>query len=153
MKYRVPRLSPDPPTELWITDLGDAPLMRIETVPHGNAFGVVLRDCENTPLAAVTVRRGPFKTTAEVEVAGEPFAQLRLKRGAVRVRTRTGDYIIAGDFAAFDFHVLLNTSPVADIAPRQTEHHTYLLETSDHESQAPLIAMVLAVDLLLQTRR
>ena len=152
MKYRVPRFSPDPPTDQWITDLDGTRLMRIEIVPHGSAFGVVLRDCENSPLAAVTVRRGFLKTTIEVEVAGEPFAQLRLQRGAVGVRARTGDYIIAGDFAAWDFHVLLNTSPVADLAPRQTGQDTCLVETSDHEAQAPLIAMVLAVDLLLSRK-
>jgi len=65
------------------------------------------------------------------------------------VRSALGDYDIAGDFDAWDFHVLLNASPVADVAPRKTDQASAHVETSDTEEQLPLLAMVLAADLLV----
>ena len=156
MKYRVPRLRTEPGGELWIADADGKRLMRIETVPYGRFFAVIVRSDEGA-LAAIRLRRALTGTVAEVEVAGEPFASLTLpaggRSGAVRVRARAGDYDIAGDFAAWDFHVLLNASPVADVVPRKTDEETYLVETSDTEAQVPLLAMVLAVDLLVHAAR
>jgi hypothetical protein len=71
----------------------------------------------------------------------------------VRVRSDAGDYDIAGDFDAWDFHILLDASPVADVAPRKTGDDTALVEISAHEEQLPLLAMVLAVDLLAGSAR
>ena len=153
MKYRVPHLGTAPDEELWIADADDSRLIRIETVPHGRALALVLRAPDGDPLAAVHPQRAFTGTAVEVEVAGGPFARLTRKGpGAVAVRAHAGAYTIAGDFAAWDFHVLLNTSPVADVSPRRTGGDAYLVETSDNEPQLPLLAIVLAVDLLVQAR-
>jgi hypothetical protein len=157
MKCRVPRLPTAPGAELWITDLDEKRLSRIETVPHGRALAVVVESDGGEPLADVRLRRKLTGTTAAVEIGGAPFAALSLqgprRKGAVRVRCQAGDYIIAGDFEAWDFHVLLNTSPVAEVGPRRTEEAVALVEISDHEEQLPLLALILAVDLLVQGGR
>ncbi len=150
MKYRVPHLGAAPDEALWIADADDTRLIRIETVPHGRARALILRSPDGDPLAAVHPRRTLAGTAVEIEVAGKPFARLAHKgKDAVAVRARAGDYTIAGDFAAWDFHVLLNASPVADVSPRKTGRDTYLVETSDNEPQLPLLAIVLAVGLLV----
>jgi uncharacterized protein YxjI len=154
MKYLVPRLRPAPDEPLWITSDDGARLMQIETAAHGRASELILQDADGDALAVVRIRRRLGGPVAEVEIEGRTFARLgRPRKGAVAVRAEAGDYDIAGDFADWDFSVLLNTSPVADVAPRRTGEATYLVETSDHEDQAPLLAMVLAVDLLVQAAR
>ena len=157
MKYRAPRLPAEPGGEGWITDLDGKRLMRVETVPHGRSLGAILSSEHGEPLAAARLKRTLTGTLAAIEAGGEPFATLALRgrkrNGAVRVRCASGDYDIAGDFEAWDFHVLLDASPVADVASRKTDPTAYLIETSDHEEQVPLLAMILAVDLLVQAAR
>jgi len=154
MKYRVPRLQAASAGEAAVTDLDGTPLMRIDVVPHGRSMAVVVQSGDGAPLATATLRQALTGKAVEVEIGGEAFATLSMRgpkaRGAVRVRCRAGDYDIAGDFAAWDFHILLNASPVADVAPRKTGDATALVEISDHEAQLPLLALVLAVDLLVQ---
>jgi len=154
MKYFVPRLCPEPGAANWITTRDEKQLMRIETVPHGRAIGVLVQSPDGEVLAAVQLLRRLARTEAVVELGGDQFATLSLqtsrRQGAVRVRSALGDYDIAGDFDAWDFHVLLNTSPVADVAPRKTDQTHAVVETSDTEAQLPLLAMILAVDLLVQ---
>jgi len=151
MKYAVPRLRPDPAATAWITDADGRRVMRIETVPHGRSFALILSDPDGDLLATIHPQRKLTRTIAQIEIPGELSATLSLHRGAVEVHTGIGDYDVAGDFAAWDFHVLLNASPVADVARRPTDQATYLVETSDNENQLPLLAMILAVDLLTQT--
>lgn len=156
MKYLVPRLRVSPKSssaELWITDTDGARVMRIEVAPDDREYVVIILDTDGDVAAIVSTRRHLGGTVAEVGSEGRTFARLARPRkgaGAVSVRTATGDYDIAGDFAAWDFSVLLNASPVADVVPRKTGDNTYLIEISDHEDQAPLLATVLAVDLLVQ---
>lgn len=154
MKYRVPRLCAEPGAAGWITTLDEQQLMRIETVPHGRAVGVLVRSPDGEVLAAVQLLRRLARTEAVVELGSEQFATLSRqgsgRHGAVRVRCAAGDYDVAGDFDAWDFHVLLNASPVADVAPRKTDATSAHVETSDTEEQLALLAMVLAVDLLLR---
>ncbi len=154
MKYLVPRLCAEPGAAAWITTLDGTQLMRIETVPHGRAVGILVRSPDGEVLAAVQLLRRLARTEAVVELGGEQLATLSRqgsgRRGAVRVHCPAGDYDIAGDFDAWDFHVLLNASPVADVAPRKTDETSAHVETSDEEEQLPLLAMVLAVDLLVQ---
>jgi hypothetical protein len=166
MKYRVPRLPTAPGADLWVTDLNEHRILRLETVTHGRALAVVVANEDGETLATVRVQRKLTGTTAAVEIGGTLFATLALqgpkRKGAVRVRCRAGEYIIAGDrageyiiagdFEAWDFHVLLNTSPVAEVGPRRTEEAVALVETSDHEEQLSLLALILAVDLLVQMR-
>jgi hypothetical protein len=150
MRYLVPRLGPAPEGPLWITGDDGARLMQIAPAPLGRTPEIVLQDSDGDALAVVHIRRRLGGPVAEVEIAGRAFARLATPRkGAVAVRAEAGDYDIAGDFAAWDLSVLLNTSPVADVAPRRTGETTCLVETSDHEDQAPLLAMILAVDLLV----
>jgi len=157
MKYRVPRLPTEVAAERWITDLDENRVFRLETVPHGRALAVVVANEDGETLATVRVQRKLTGTAAAVEIGGALFAALALqgpkRKGSVRVRCEGDEYIIAGDFEAWDFHVLLNTSPVADVAPRRTEEAVALVETSEHEEQLPLLALVLAVDLLVQAAR
>jgi len=157
MKYRVPRLPTAPGAELWITDLDEKRLIRFDKVSHGRSLAVPIRSEDGEALATVRLQRKPTGTAAAVEIGGTLFATISLhgskRQGAARVRCEAGEYIIAGDFEAWDFHVLLNTSLVADVAPRKTEDAIALVETSDHEEQLPLLALVLAVDLLVQAAR
>ena len=157
MKYRVPRLPAAPASALWITDLDEKRLLRIETVRRGRSLAVAVRDEDGEALAAARLQRKLTGTTAAVEIGGTLFAAISLhgskRRGAARVRCEAGEYIIAGDFEAWDFHVLLDTSPVAEVAPRRTEEAIALVETSDHEEQLPLLVLVLGVDLLVQAAR
>ncbi|MBN1917377.1 MAG: hypothetical protein JW889_05665 [Verrucomicrobia bacterium] len=157
MRYRVPRLPAQPGAAVWITDLDESRLVRLETVPHGRSLAVLVGSEDGEGLAAIRLQRRLTGTTAAVELGGALFATLSLEgrkhKGAVRVRCEHGEYIIAGDFEAWDFHVLLNTSPVADVAPRRSEDGVALIETSDHEEQLPLLALILAVDLLVQATR
>jgi hypothetical protein len=155
MKYRAPRVPAEPGGEGWITDLDGKRLMRIETVSRDRSLGVILLSDRGELRAAARLQRTLTGTVAKVEVAGCAFATLglrgRKRAGAVRVRAAPGDYDIAGDFAAWDFHVLLDASPVADVASRKTDATAYLIETSDTEAQVPLLALILATDLLVQT--
>jgi len=151
MKYVVPRLSPDPAAAAWIADNDGHRVMRIETVAYGRSFAVILYDPDGDLLATIHPHRKLTRTIAQIEIPGELSAALSLHRGAVEVHTGIGDYDIAGDFAAWDFHILLNASPVADVTRRPTDQATYLVEASDNEEQLPLLAMILAVDLLTQT--
>jgi hypothetical protein len=155
VKYHVPRLRADPGAAGSITATDGTELLRVETVLDERSPGVVLRSPDGQPRATVRLERALMGTAAKVEVDGEYLATLSCRggkpAGAVRVRSHAGDYDIAGDFDAWDFHVLLDASPVADIAPRKTEPDAALVETSDTEAQLPLLAMILAVDLLVQT--
>jgi hypothetical protein len=154
MKYRASRLPAEPGAEGWITDLDGTRLMRVETVAHGRAVAVTLSSEGGEPLAEARLQRTLTGTVAVIEVGGQTFATLGLRGtkrdGALRVRAASGAYDIAGNFEAWDFHILLDTSPVADVAPRKTDATTYLIDTSDHEEQVPLLAMILATDLLVQ---
>jgi hypothetical protein len=154
MKYLVPRLCAEPGASGWITTLDEQQLMRIETVPHGRAIGVLVQSPDGEALAVVQLERKLARTAAVVEIGGERFATLSFqssrRQGAVGVRCAAGDYDVAGDFDAWDFHVLLNASPVADVAPRKTDRTRAVVETSDTEEQLPLLAMILAVDLLVR---
>jgi hypothetical protein len=157
MKYRVPRLRAAYAGDLAITDLDGTLLMRLDVVPHGRSLAVLVQSEDGTPLATAYPRHTLTGTAVEVEVGGSLFATLTMrgpkKQGAVRVRSDAGDYDIAGDFDAWDFHILLDASPVADVAPRKTGDDTALVEISAHEEQLPLLAMVLAVDLLAGSAR
>ena len=157
MKYRVPRLRAASAGEPAITDLDGTLLMRLDVVPHGRSMAVVVQSEDGAPLATVTPRHALTGKAVDVEIGGATFAALSMRglkaQGAVRVRSDAGDYDIAGDFAAWDFHILLNTSPVADVAPRKTGDDDALVETSDHEEQLPLLALILAVDLLVGALR
>jgi len=152
MKYLVPRLRVTTDEALWITADDGERCLRVETVPHGRSVTALVRAPDDALVAAAYPERKLMGSVVNIEVGGTPFATLSFRGprsdGAVHVRARAGEYLVAGDFEVWDFHVLLNTSPVADVRPCRTGEKTCLVEMSDNEAQAPLLAIVLGVDVL-----